>query len=102
MAIKKMDDDEIMDIAFNKLFGDLDGIRSGGMFKEEGDGLGASQEIPENAGKPGMEGISITVKPMMAAAQEGAKEEPDEDDEEDKLKGIGAMSPLMAQLHGKR
>jgi hypothetical protein len=55
-------------------------------------------------------GVKITVEPLMAAAQEGGKpsdtelptdKEEDEDDE-DKLKGISKMSPMMAALHPGR
>lgn len=105
---RKMNDDEIMDMTYNKLFGDLDDIRSGSMFDNEGEGRGIQTNPAENAGTPGIAGIDITVKPVMAAAAEGAK--PDdlnndiagEDDDEDKLKGIGRISPLMSQLHGSR
>lgn len=96
--MKKLSDDEIEDYTFNKLFGDLDGIRSGSMFSDEGS---ATEGAAENAGKPGMSGVSIEIKPLMAAAVEGEKPE-DDDEDEDKLKGIGNMSPLMEQLHGKR
>lgn len=100
---KRLTDDEIMDYTYNKIFGDLDGIRSGSMFgQEESDVQGAAP----NAGTPGIEGIDITIKPKMAAAAENAR--PDDldgnkgEDEDDKLKGIGNMSPLMSQLHGSR
>lgn len=100
---RRLTDDEIMDYTYNKVFGDLDGIRSGSMFSDE---ASAVEGAAPNAGTPGIEGISIDVKPLMAAAAEGAK--PDDldgnkgEDEEDKLKGISKMSPLMAQLHGDR
>jgi hypothetical protein len=97
-----MTDDEVMDYTYNKVFGDLDGIRSGQMFgKKESDTQGATP----NAGEPGMAGISLEIKPLMAAAAESGR--PDDLDgnngeDEDKLKGIGRMSPLMSQLHGER
>lgn len=99
---KRMSDDEIMDYTYNKVFGDLDGIRSGGMFSSDGD---ATQGAAPNAGTPGIEGIDISITPRMKAAAEDSK--PDDLDnnlgnDEDKLKGIGKMSPLMAQLHGDR
>lgn len=102
---RKMTDDEISDMTYNKLFGDLDDIRSGGMFESENEGLGALQEPASNAGEAGMAGIDISIKPIMAAAAEGGK--PDDlnnglEEEDDKLKGISKMSPLMAQLHGNR
>jgi hypothetical protein len=101
---KRLTDDEIMDYSFNKLFGDLDGIRSGSMFgQEESDVQGAAP----NAGTPGIEGIDISIKPRMTGAQESAKPDDikgpaDDEDDKDNLKGIGKMSPLMAQLHGER
>ncbi len=101
---KRLSDDEIMDYTFNRIFGDLDGIRSGGMFSDDEE---ATQGAAPNAGTPGLEGIDISITPRMAAAAENAR--PDDldgnlglDDKEDKLKGIGKMSPLMAQLHGDR
>lgn len=104
---KRMNDDEIMDYTYNKLFGDLDNIQSGAMFsKDEDDTQGAAS----NAGTPGIEGIELTVKPLMAAASESGRPpeggEPapanPEEEEVDKLKGIGRMSPLMRQMHGER
>lgn len=102
---RKMSEDEIMDYTFNRMFGDLDGIRSGSMFSDD---EGATQGAAPNAGTPGLEGIDITIKPRMAAAAENEK--PDDldnnlgmdEEEKDRLKGIGKMSPLMAQLHGDR
>jgi hypothetical protein len=100
---KRLSDDEIMDYTFNRVFGDLDGIRSGSMFSSEKD---AAQGAAPNAGTPGIEGIDISIKPKMAAAAEN--ERPDDldgnlgEDEDDRLKGISKMSPLMAQLHGER
>lgn len=101
---RKLTDDEVMDFTYNKLFGDLDGIRSGSMFGEdESDIHGAAP----NAGTPGIAGIDISIVPKMAAAAEGGR--PDDldgnngrDEDEDKLKGISKLSPLMAQLHGER
>lgn len=102
---RRLTDDEVMDVSFNKLFGDLDGIRSGSMFDQEGEGRGIQTDVADNAGAPGMAGISLEIKPVMAAAAEGGR--PDDlegnaGEDEDKLKGIGSMSPLMAQLHGGR
>lgn len=99
---KRLTDDEIMDYTYNKIFGDLDGIRSGSMFSQEGS---ATQGVADNAGTPGMSGISMTIKPVMeGTAESGRSENSDEgdDEEEDKLKGISKISPLMAQLHGER
>lgn len=100
---KRMSDDEIMDYTFNKVFGDLDGIRSGSMFSDE---ASAAQGAAPNAGTPGVAGIDISITPRMAAAAENEK--PDDldtnvgEEKEDKLKGISKLSPLMAQLHGDR
>ncbi len=101
-----MSDEEIMDYTYNKLFGDLDDIESGSMFSDKGE---ATHGAAPNAGTPGMEGVSITIQPVMKAAAEGNKPDDldnnvggEEDEEKDKLKGIGRMSPLMAQLHGER
>ena len=66
---RRLSDDEIMDYSFNRLFGDLDGIRSGSLFSQSED---ATQGAAPNAGTPGIEGIDITIKPRMAAAAEGA------------------------------
>jgi len=103
---KRMSDDEIMDYTFNKVFGDLDGIRSGSMFDSEGAGKSTQTDVADNAGTPGVAGIDISITPRMAAAAENEK--PDDldanvgEEKEDKLKGISKMSPLMAQLHGER
>lgn len=107
--MKRLNDDEVMDYAFNRVFGDLDGIRSRGMFSDADSAVNGS--VP-NAGTPGVEGIDITIKPKMAAAAEGGRSpesgdpapaNPEEEEEEDdKLKGIGRMSSLMYDLHGDR
>lgn len=111
---RKMTDDEVMDYTYNKLFGDLDGIESGSMFKESAGENGIQDDPADHAGTPGVAGIDISIKPLMAGAAEGArnpeggKPEPEamqpggEDDEDDKYKGIGKMSPLMQRLHGDR
>ncbi len=104
---RKMTDDEVMDYTYNKLFGDLDNIESGSMF---GDKESDTQGATPNAGTPGLEGISLTIKPLMAGAAESGRDpesgkpEPEdtEEIERDKLKGIGRLSPLMSQLHGER
>ncbi len=94
---KRLTDEEIMDYTYNKVFGDLDGLRSGSMFSED---KGATEGAVPDAGTAGLEGIDITIKPRMLATAEGDK--PEEEDEEDRLKGISKMSPLMSQLHGDR
>lgn len=107
---RKLTDDEVMDYTFNKLFGDLDGIRSGAQFNQEGEGRSTQTDVAQNAGTPGMEGVSIEVKPLMAGAAESGRPpesgEPEpanpEEDEADRLRGISKYSPLMEQLHGKR
>ena len=104
---KKMSDDEAMEYAFNRLLGDMDGIESHALFDEDGEksveGTAANAE-PETKASGG---VKITIEPVMAAAQEGAKKSdtpiPAEDEEEeDKLKGISRMSPMMAALHPGR
>lgn len=104
---KRMSDDDVMNYVYGKLFGDLDGIESHSMFDEKQgeEGMHAAGGTAENAEPESHEtgGLKITVQPMMESAQED--DQPDtmeDDDEEDELKGIGSMSPLMAQLHGKR
>lgn len=107
---KRMTDEEVEDYTYNKLFGDLDGIRSGAMFSKSED---ATQGAADNAGTPGTEGINITIKPLMAGAAEGGRPpeggepspedaEAEEEEGKDKLKGIGKMSTLMSHLHGDR
>lgn len=105
---KRMTDDEVMDYTYNKLFGDLDNIESGSMFSSKKED---TQGAVSNAGTPGMEGIELTIKPMMKGAAEGGRppeggepspEMADAEEEKDKLKGISKMSPLMSQLHGDR
>lgn len=99
---KRLTDDEVMDYTYNKLFGDLDGIESGSMFSDSKDAVSG---VADNAGSTGLSGIDISITPKMAGAQEGGRKDDikgtDEEDE-DKLKGIGDISPLMSQLHGKR
>lgn len=100
---KRMNDDEIMDYTYNKLFGDLDRMESEGLFKEdenESELEGANKAGEE--GKAGLEGISLTIKPLMVGSVESGRPITEEKEDEDKLKGIGHMSPLMAQLHGNR
>lgn len=102
---RRMSDDEIVDYTYNKLFGDLDKIESGSMFSDKEE---ATQGAASNAGTPGVEGINITVKPLMAAAAESGRPpeggEPESENEEkpDRLKGISKMSPLMERLHSGR
>lgn len=108
--VKRMSDDDVMNYVYGKLFGDLDGIESHALFDEDEKGLTPNDDVVSNA-EPASKsagGMEITIRPLMADAQEGGKpeeldEEDDEDeDDEDRLKGIGGMSPLMAQLHGNR
>ncbi len=102
---KKMSDDEIMDYTYNKLFGDLDNIRSGSMFSTDKEDL---NKPADNAGTAGLAGIELTIKPLMAGASEsgrppeGGEPEGENEEDKDKLKGIGKMSSLMSQLHGER
>lgn len=104
---RRLTDDEVMDYTYNKIFGDLDGIESSNMFSDKKED---TQGAAPNAGTPGIEGISLEIKPVMKAAAESGRDPeggaPDpanpEEEEADKLKGIGKMSPLMRQLHGER
>ncbi len=95
----RMTDDEVQDYVYQKLFGDMDGLESKALFDEEDPESAGLPAMPEEP-KGGMSGVSVEVKPLMAAADEGKPEEEEED--EDKLKGISSMSPLMERLHGKR
>ena len=100
--VKKMNDDDVMNYVYSKLFGDLDGIESHSLFDDKGEG--AAEGTAKNAEPESKEsgGMKITIEPLMAAAQESAKPSSGDDDEEDEMDDIAGMSPLMAQLHGKR
>lgn len=105
--MRRLTDDESMDMAYRKLFGDLDNIESRALF-DDGN-MGEISHTAPNAepASEGSGGVKITVEPIMKDAEEGGKmtdfkTDGDEDNDEDRLKGIGEMSPLMAQLHGKR
>jgi len=109
MAMKKMSEDEAMEYAYKKLFNDLDNIESRTLF-EEGD-ITPNDDVVKGAmpESKASGGVKITVEPMMKGAEESGKvtdNRRDGDDEEqedkDRLKGIGGMSPLMAHLHGSR
>lgn len=98
--MRKLTDDEVMDYTYNKLFGDLDRIESENMFSDKKED---TQGAAPNAGTPGVEGISLTIKPLMkAAAESGRPPEGGEPEPEDHLKGISKMSSMMRQLHGDR
>ena len=103
---KRMSDDDVMDYVYGQLFGDLDHIESGHMFKEGGEGDAEGTKPNASPEMKGAGGVKVTIEPLMAAAQESDKmssgDDDQEDEEEDKLKGIGGMSPLMASLHGNR
>lgn len=98
--MRRMTDDEIEDYAYQKVFDDLDDIHAGSVFSKSAD---AVEGAAPNAGTPGIEGISLEIKPIMAAAAESGRESEGEKSEpEDRLKGISRYSPLMSQLHGDR
>lgn len=105
---RRMSDDEIEDYTYNKLFGDLDKIQSGSMFDDEGEDRSTQTDPADHAGTPGIAGIDISVKPIMAAAAEGGRDPHgtadggEDEKKEDKYKGISKLSPLMAQLHKDR
>lgn len=102
---RRMTEDEVMDYTYNKVFGDLDNIESGSMFSDKKEAIHGAAP---NAGTPGVEGISLTIKPLMAGAAEsgrppeGGIPEGENEENDDKLKGISKMSPLMSQLHSGR
>ena len=102
--MKRMSDDEVMDFVYGKLFGDLDNIEADNMFKKDGEGDVEGMVSNAEPEMKGSGGVKVTIEPIMASTSEGSKpNKPTTDDEdEDKLKGIGGMSPLMAQLHGGR
>lgn len=96
---RRMTDEEVEDYVHGKLFGDMDQMEADAMFNEKDPEL----EVSPNA-KPepnGVSGVSVEIKPLMAAAENGKPKKEDEEDD-DRLKGIGGMSPLMEQLHGER
>lgn len=103
--VKRMSDDEVNSYVYSKMFGDLDKIEADTLFDKGG--MDAISGTADHA-KPESEmsgGVTITVKPIMAAAQEGGKESDIAiagEEKEDKLKGIGSMSPMMSKLHGDR
>lgn len=96
---KRMTDDEVMDYTYNKLFGDLDRIQSGSLFSDKEEAT--EGKTPEGVA---LQGIELTVKPIISSQAEHEKEESPEEEEveEDALKGISKMSPLMSRLHGER
>lgn len=104
--VRRLSDDEVMDSVYKQLFGDLDSIEGKTLFDSDGkadDQIGAAANAAPESEKSG--GMEITIRPLMAAAQEGERptdKSEGEDEEEDPLEGIGGMSPLMAQLHGNR
>lgn len=97
--MKELEDDEIMDVAFQKLFGDLDGIRAGSPFEDE-------MEAPMPEGT--VQGVAVEIKPITSEGAgepepfEGKETPAEELEEEEHLKELVGMSPIMAQLHGKR
>lgn len=101
--MKRMNDDDVMNYVYGKIFGDLDGIESNALFDDE-DPLqkNAPNAEPEMKGSGG---VKITVEPVMAGVAETSKlsaGDDEEEEDEDRLAGIGRMSPLMAQLHPDR
>lgn len=105
--MRRLDDGEAMEMAYRKLFGDLDNIESQALFS--GSKLEENGHTAPNA-EPASEasgGVSITIEPIMKDAEEGGRmtdfnTDGNQDNDEDRLKGIGDMSPLMAKLHGGR
>lgn len=101
---KRMSDDDVMNHVYGNIFGDLDGIESHKLFDE--DDMDTTEGAVDNALPASSEsgGMKITIEPIMKGAEEGGKvtDNSAEDEDEDKLKGIADMSPLMARLHGGR
>jgi len=97
--VKRMSDDDVQEYVYNKMFGDLDRIESKSLFSDKDSAVAG---IADNAKPESTEtgGVKITIQPLMASAEEGGK--PPLDEDEDRLKGIGGMSPMMERLHGKR
>ena len=108
---KRMNDDDVMNYVYGKLFGDLDGIESHALF-DENEGTKGMHEIEGTAmnaepEEKGSGGVKMTIEPLMASVAETGKmssgdDDKEDEDEKDRLKGIGGMSSLMAQLHGSR
>ena len=105
---KRMSDDDVMDYVYAKLFNDLDGIESHSLFDEGPEG--ALESTHGNAEPESQQsgGVKITVEPVMKSAEESGRDTDqrrdgeEDEDEDDRLKGISGMSPLMAKLHGSR
>lgn len=103
--VKRMSEDEVNNYVHSRMFGDLDKIEADTLFDKGG--MDAISGTADNA-KPESEmsgGVTITVKPIMAAAQESGKPSDTSipgEEKEDKLKGISGMSPLMSRIHGDR
>lgn len=110
MTPTRMTDDEVNDYVYQRIFGDMDKIEAENLFDHDDTGIGSETADKAEPATESTGGISITVTPLMKGAEEGGRktdlnrdgEEKDDEDEEDKLSGIGRMSPLMSQLHGSR
>ncbi len=105
--VKRMSDDDVQEYVYNKMFGDLDGIESHSLFDKGGEDAvsGTADNAKPESSESG--GVKITIEPLMKATAEGGKlssgdDEEEEDETKDRLKGLSDMSPLMAQMHGKR
>ena len=102
--MKRMNDDDVMNYVYGKMFGDLDGIEAGTLFDDE-DPIQKNAPNAEPQSK-GSGGVKITVEPVMAGVAETSKlsagDEDQEEEEDKRLNGISRMSPLMAQLHPER
>lgn len=107
---KRMSDDEVSNYVFSKMFGDLDGLEAQSLFDQDDTGVedGTAEKAEPESDNSG--GIKITVEPLMKGAEESGRTtdtrrdgaSSDDDEDKDKLKGIGGMSSLMSQLHGSR
>lgn len=101
---KRMSDDDVQKYVFDKMFGDLDRIESESMFSDKDS---AVEGVADNAKPESQEsgGFKLTVEPLIRSTAEGGKlssGDDDLDEDEDHMKGISEMSPLMAQMHGGR
>jgi hypothetical protein len=104
--VKRMSDEDVQNYVFNKMFGDLDRIESKSLFSDADSAVsGAADNAKPESSESG--GVKITIEPLMRATAESGKLSSGDDDlekkeDKDRLKGIGGMSSMMQQLHGKR
>ncbi len=83
---KAMDDGEVNSSAWDKLFGDLDGIEAAGMFDEDSD---AAPQHNTDGIKMETGGYSIHVKPMNGEQTKDMPKVMDGDKEDDEIGKLG-------------